>query len=77
MAVAKNKRVPIAAFQTTAKTRRGIMDKKRICHDKAKKAPTKVPIPLPPANFKNTDQLLPITANKPEKICNSEESPIF
>ena len=32
------------------------------------KAPIKVPIPLPPANFKNKDQLWPVTAATPAKI---------
>jgi len=68
IAANKNKIVPIAVFQTTAKIIRGMMEKRRIWGDKAKKAPAKVPMPRPPANFKNRDQLWPVTAATPERI---------
>ena len=57
MAVIKNKMVPMAAFQIKAKSKRGIKENPKIFGDKTKKAPIKVPIPLPPANFKKQDQL--------------------
>ncbi len=64
----KNRIVATEAFQIRAKTTKGIKQKLKICGERAKKAPIKVPIPLPPAPFKKQDQLWPTTAPTPAKI---------
>jgi len=46
---------------------KGIKEYPKIPGDKAKRAPIKVPIPLPPANFKKMLQLWPVTAATPQR----------
>ena len=67
MAVARNKMVPMAAFQIKARRAKGIRENPKIFGDKTKRAPMKVPIPLPPANFRKQDQLFPVTAATPQR----------
>ena len=67
MAVIKKKIVPMEAFQIRANKIRGIMENPKIPGDKAKKAPIRVPMPRPPANFKKMLQLWPVTAATPER----------
>ena len=67
MAVIRKKIVPMAAFQIKAKTRREIKEYPKIPGERAKKAPMKVPIPRPPANFKKQLQLCPVTAATPQR----------
>ena len=73
MAVGKNKRVPIEAFQIRAKMIKGIKESDKILGEKAKNAPIKVPTPLPPSPFKKIDQLCPKIAARPERTWVSTE----
>jgi len=62
----KDNKVPIAASQIKATATKDPAVSKTIAGEKASKTPPRVPMPLPPAKFKNKDQLWPMIAARPD-----------